>query len=125
MKINDIRLIKDRKETGLTCYTASADCEEGQLKAATGFTCPSWQDELVCVLREQDKYHKSVLLVRFCVLQKIFITIAVGQNNVLIVLYVTIVHCCLMNCLGLIIDLLYPTIRFLLIPYFSPLRLTS
>jgi len=47
-----IRLIKDCEETGLTCYTASPDGEEGQLKAASCFICPSWQDELICVLNE-------------------------------------------------------------------------
>jgi len=63
-----IRLIKDCEETGLTCYTASPDGEEGQLKAASCFICPSWQDELICVLTEQDKHHKSTLIVMFCVL---------------------------------------------------------
>lgn len=46
-------------QTGLTCYTASSNSKESQLKASTCFICPRWQNELICVLGEKDKQHKS------------------------------------------------------------------
>lgn len=63
-KIKDKGLLKACKVTGLTCYTASPNGEEGQLKATTGFICPGWQNKLISVLRKQDKHHNYVFNLR-------------------------------------------------------------